>query len=137
MPKPWSSASQRWRVSRARNSHPPAALHHDADFTGYSFDRVCALPYSVAVKISLIRSASTAFAFALLLAPSCRADITLLAIGTLDDSRGGSFTDLSGLNYKLENGAPANLLGGLGSAIAYASGNTFVALPDRGPNAIP
>jgi hypothetical protein len=33
-------------------------------------------------------------------------------------------------------GAPANLLGGLGSGIAYASGNTFLALPDRGPNAV-
>ena len=50
--------------------------------------------------------------------------------------RAGSFADLSGLNYSLENGAPANLLGGFGSAIAYASGNTFLALPDRGPNAI-
>jgi Esterase-like activity of phytase len=60
----------------------------------------------------------------------------VLAIGTLDQSRAGSFADLSGLNYKLENGAPANLLGGFGSAIAYASGNTFLALPDRGPNAV-
>ncbi len=40
------------------------------------------------------------------------------------------------MRYKLENGAPANLLGGFGSAIAYAGGDTFVALPDRGPNAI-
>src|SRR5207249_4955450 len=29
------------------------------------------------------------------------------------------------------------MLGGLGSGIAYASGNTFLALPDRGPNAVP
>jgi hypothetical protein len=60
----------------------------------------------------------------------------VLAVGTLDQSRAGSFADLSGLTYKLENGAPANLLGGFGSAIAYASGNTFLALPDRGPNAV-
>ena len=62
---------------------------------------------------------------------------TLLAVGTLDQSRAGAFADLSGLNYTLENGAPANSLGGFGSAICYASGNTFLALPDRGPNAMP
>jgi hypothetical protein len=60
----------------------------------------------------------------------------VLAIGTLDQSRAGSFADLSGLTYKLENGVPANNLGGFGSAITYASGNTFLALPDRGPNAV-
>ncbi len=60
---------------------------------------------------------------------------TLLAVGTLTQSRAGANADLSGLTYALENGAPANLLGGLGSGLAYASGNTFLALPDRGPNA--
>ena len=62
--------------------------------------------------------------------------LPVLAIGTLDQSRAGSFADLSGLTYKLENGVPANNLGGFGSAITYASGNTFLALPDRGPNAV-
>ena len=38
-------------------------------------------------------------------------------------------------NNTLESGVPANLLGGLGSGFAYASGNTFLGLPDRGPNA--
>jgi hypothetical protein len=66
-----------------------------------------------------------------------QAQIKLLAIGTLDQSRAGSFADLSGLTYTLENGAPANSLGGFGSALCYASGNTFLALPDGGPNAIP
>jgi hypothetical protein len=60
----------------------------------------------------------------------------LLAVGTLDQSRAGAFVDLSGLNYKLENGVRANELGGFGSAITYVSGNTFLALPDRGPNAV-
>ncbi|MBI2680142.1 MAG: esterase-like activity of phytase family protein [Candidatus Solibacter usitatus] len=78
-----------------------------------------------------------AFAVGLLTAAHSQAQITLLAVGNLDQSRAGSFADLSGLTYKLENGAPANLLGGLGSGIAYASGNTFLALPDRGPNALP
>lgn len=62
---------------------------------------------------------------------------SLLAIGTLDSSKDGAFVDLSGLNYNLENGVRANELGGFGSAITYASGNTFLALPDRGPNALP
>jgi hypothetical protein len=78
-----------------------------------------------------------AFALGLLMAPRAHSQITLLAVGNLDESRAGSFADLSGLTYKLENGAPANLLGGLGSGLAYASGNTFLALPDRGPNAVP
>ena len=43
--------------------------------------------------------------------------------------------DLSGLDYNLENGVPANLLGGLGSALTWGYGDTFLALPDRGPNA--
>ena len=64
------------------------------------------------------------------------AQIKLLAVGSLTDSRAGHYADLSGLNNTLENGAAANLLGGLGSGLAYASGNTFLALPDRGPNAV-
>src|SRR5262249_47045817 len=30
---------------------------------------------------------------------------------------------------------PGNLLGGLGSGLAWAGGNTFIGVPDRGPNA--
>jgi hypothetical protein len=64
------------------------------------------------------------------------AQISLLANGTLTQSKAGYYTDLSGLSYALENGASSSLLGGMGSGIAWASGNTFLALPDRGPNAI-
>lgn len=72
-----------------------------------------------------------------IIAPAAaQAQITLLAVGSLTKSKAGTYADLSGLHNTLENGAPANLLGGFGSAIAYASGNTFLALPDRGPNAI-
>jgi hypothetical protein len=60
------------------------------------------------------------------------ASVSLLAIGELSGS-----TDLSGLTGLLENGLPGNILGGLGSGLAYAGGNTFLALPDRGPNATP
>jgi hypothetical protein len=69
-------------------------------------------------------------------APYSHAQGTLLARGTLTGSKAGSYRDLSGLNNTLENGVPANLLGGLGSGIAYLSGDTFLALPDRGPNAV-
>ena len=71
-----------------------------------------------------------------LIASQSQAQITLLATGTLDQSRAGSFTDLSGLNYTLENGVKATDLGGFGSAIAYVGANIFLALPDRGPNAV-
>jgi hypothetical protein len=70
---------------------------------------------------------------AILAAPSARAAVDLIAIGTLS----GTGSDLSTETAApLENGAPGNLLGGMGSGIAYAGCNTFLAVPDRGPNAI-
>jgi hypothetical protein len=69
--------------------------------------------------------------------PLAIAQPTLLAKGTLTSSRAGSYADLSGLKGTLENGAAANLLGGFGSGIAHVSGDQFLAVPDRGPNAIP
>lgn len=65
-----------------------------------------------------------------------QAQVKLIARGTLTSSSAGSYADLSGLTYTLENGAAANLLGGFGSGLAYAGGNTFIAVPDRGPNAV-
>ena len=56
----------------------------------------------------------------------------LLAIGTLNASGGDLSVATAG---PLENGTAGNLLGGLGSGLAWAGGNTFVATPDRGPNA--
>src|SRR5215472_17636260 len=76
------------------------------------------------------------FTAALALAPFLtQAQPTLIAIGSLTESRAGANVDLSGLTYSLENQAPANLLGGLGSAITYDAGKKFLLLPDRGPNA--
>ncbi len=60
----------------------------------------------------------------------------LLAIGTLDGSSAGVGVDLSGQTGLLENGQAGNVLGGIGSALAWAGGNTFLAAPDRGPNAV-
>lgn len=44
-------------------------------------------------------------------------------------------TDLCGLTDVIENGLPQNVLGGIGSGLAWAGGTTFLAVPDRGPNA--
>jgi hypothetical protein len=56
----------------------------------------------------------------------------LIATGSLNQA-----TDLSGLSGTLESGAAANTLGGIGSGLAWAGGNTFLSVPDRGPNATP
>ncbi|AZP11806.1 FxDxF family PEP-CTERM protein [Undibacterium parvum] len=63
---------------------------------------------------------------------AANASISLLAIGTLDGSGADLSAKTSGL---LENGLAGNLLGGVGSGLAWAGGNTFIATPDRGPNA--
>jgi hypothetical protein len=62
---------------------------------------------------------------------AAHATIELIATGSLS----GTASDLSGLTGNLENGVSASLLGGMGSGLAWAGGNTFLALPDRGPNA--
>ncbi len=69
---------------------------------------------------------------AAVIATPAHAAVTLLAKGALSGT-----TDLSGLTGRLENGLAGNILGGLGSGLAYAGGNTFIAVPDRGPNATP
>jgi hypothetical protein len=88
------------------------------------------------VRKVLLTIALVVFVLGLVATPHINAQVNLLAVGSLTSSSAGSYTDLSGLHNTLENGVPANLLGGLGSGLAYASGNTFLALPDRGPNAV-
>jgi hypothetical protein len=73
----------------------------------------------------------------LVISSSAMATPVLLAIGTLNGSSAGANQDLSGLTGTMENGLPGNILGGLGSGLAYAGGNTFISVPDRGPNATP
>ncbi len=88
------------------------------------------------VRSSAIRFALLAFTLGLFTATYCAAAPSLIAVGSLTDSSAGQYTDLSRLTYPLENGVPANLLGGIGSGLGYVSGNTFLAIPDRGPNAV-
>jgi hypothetical protein len=67
-----------------------------------------------------------------LLAPAAHANTELIAIGSVS----GAYEDFATKTADpLENGIPGNRLGGLGSGLAYAGRNTFLALPDRGPNA--
>jgi hypothetical protein len=67
-------------------------------------------------------------------AAPAHAGVDLIAIGTIN----GAYEDLSRATAApLENGVPGNRLGGLGSGLAHAGGRTFLALPDRGPNATP
>jgi hypothetical protein len=83
-----------------------------------------------------LRSVLLALASAALMS-SAVAQPTLIAKGVLTGSKAGDYRDLSGLTDTLENGVSASLLGGLGSGITYAGDNTFLAVPDRGPNAVP
>jgi hypothetical protein len=78
-----------------------------------------------------------AVGFASILAAPAGASVILLANGTVTSSAAGANADLSGLTGPLENGLAGNVLGGIGSGLAYAGGNTFLAVPDRGPNATP
>lgn len=73
---------------------------------------------------------AAAFAFG---ATSAAHAIDLVAIGQLS----GTIADRSSETAaKLENGVPGNLLGGFGSGMTYAGCETFLAVPDRGPNAV-
>jgi hypothetical protein len=65
--------------------------------------------------------------------PAAHAATSLIAIGSLSGAISDLSTETAGL---LENGVAGNLLGGVGSGFAWAGGNTFLALPDRGPNAL-
>jgi hypothetical protein len=65
--------------------------------------------------------------------PQANATPQLIAVGTLSGSISDKSTETA---YALENGVAGNLLGGIGSGLAWAGGSTFLALPDRGPNAV-
>src|SRR6516225_9855299 len=56
----------------------------------------------------------------------------LIATATLDRA-----TYFAGLTDTLENGLSQSILGGIGSGLTWAGGTTFLAVPDRGPNATP
>lgn len=87
-------------------------------------------------KLFLIAMPALLFA-ALSFSQAYAAGPILLANTTLTSSSAGYYTDLSGLEGNMENGVAKTLLGGMGSGLGWAWGNTFIAIPDRGPNATP
>jgi hypothetical protein len=56
-----------------------------------------------------------------------------IALGELPSDGADKSPDTAAL---LENGVAGNLLGGVGSGLTHVSGQTFLSLPDRGPNAV-
>src|SRR5262249_51268696 len=64
---------------------------------------------------------------------TAHASVDLITIGSIPSNYEDFAVETAG---PLENGVPGNRLAGIGSGLAYACGNTFVALPDRGPNAV-
>jgi hypothetical protein len=66
-------------------------------------------------------------------ASAAHAGVDLIAIGSISGTYEDFSTQTAGL---LGNGVPGNRLGGMGSGIAYAGCDTFLAVPDRGPNAV-
>jgi len=82
----------------------------------------------------MFRKTLLSVAITSLFASAGHASVDLIAIGEID----GSYEDLSSQTAApLENGVAGNRLGGIGSGLAYAGGTSFLALPDRGPNANP
>jgi hypothetical protein len=65
---------------------------------------------------------------------SYAAEPVLVAIGSINGLYEDFATQTAGL---LANNVPGNRLGGLGSGLTYLGGDWFLALPDRGPNAVP
>ncbi len=81
-------------------------------------------------RIKLIPLALAAIA----VVPLAQAAPDLIAVASVS----GTYQDLNTqTTAPLENGVAGNRLGGLGSGIAYAGGQTFITVPDRGPNAVP
>ncbi|CAM2154309.1 conserved exported protein of unknown function [Pararobbsia alpina] len=70
----------------------------------------------------------------LVLASSAHAGVDLIATGQLSGTIADRSRETAGT---LENGVAGNLFGGIGSGMTYAGCETFLAVPDRGPNAVP
>jgi hypothetical protein len=88
--------------------------------------------------VKLRSACTTALALATLLVQTTHATPppagpSIIAIGVID----GLYEDFAKKTAApLENGTPGNRLGGIGSGLTWIGGNRFLALPDRGPNAV-
>jgi hypothetical protein len=90
------------------------------------------LSFTAGAAMNWRKGAIAATCVACALACTTAQAIDLIAIGVLP----GDGVDHSGQSALLKNGVRADLLGGIGSGLAWAGGSTFLALPDRGPNAV-
>ncbi|MFO1027193.1 MAG: esterase-like activity of phytase family protein [Acetobacteraceae bacterium] len=82
--------------------------------------------------LSVLRPAATGLVLAAIAAVPADAAITYIGQAAIPNG-----TDFSGLTGNLEDGLPGNRLGGFGSGIAYnGTDNTYMLIPDRGPNAV-
>jgi hypothetical protein len=91
------------------------------------------LPIALGAFASCTESTTTEHSPSQEQSPLTESNADLIAIGKLSGTMADRSRDTSA---KLENGVSGNLLGGIGSGLAYAGGNTFLAVPDRGPNAV-
>ncbi|MBS0642012.1 MAG: esterase-like activity of phytase family protein, partial [Proteobacteria bacterium] len=82
--------------------------------------------------LSVLRPAAAGLVLAAIAAVPADAAITYIGQAAIPNG-----TDFSGLTGNLEDGLPGNRLGGFGSGIAYnGTDNTYMLIPDRGPNAV-
>src|SRR5262245_53128301 len=86
------------------------------------------------LRMHISRVTAVVLGASLCAAAAQAAEPVLIAVGSIS----GVYEDFATrTSAPLENGIAGNLLGGMGSAIAWAGGDLFVALPDRGPDAKP
>ena len=81
---------------------------------------------------SWVRVASLLASFLYATASYAGAGPVLIAVGNISSATDDMAAETAG---PLESGVPGNRLGGVGSGLAHAGGNIFLAVPDRGPNA--
>lgn len=108
-------------------------LSHTVGMLPHSFQTSVLLePYMNFTLRPLAARLAGAFLLTAAAMGSAHAAFELAGIGAI-----GGASDLSGLTGALENGNAANILGGMGSGLAWAGGSTFLSVPDRGPDAAP
>ena len=88
------------------------------------------------MRKALLPIALVAVVLGLVATPQTNAQVNLLAVGSLQTPKPVLIPIFPASPKLSRTVRPPTLLGGLGSGFAYASGNTFLALPDRGPNAV-
>lgn len=84
-------------------------------------------------RIRRLALAALAASFAAMSIGTAAHAAQLIAVGQLSGTTADRSADTAAA---LENGVAGNIFGGIGSGMAYAGCETFLAVPDRGPNAV-